>query len=114
MSSVRAEDDPAAIKEHLHDISAIVEKVIGETQHTTNVTSNAVLPERADPLVRSLAACRAQLIDAEGEVVRDAVAWKEFAKKLPPLAFGVARQTKELVQMLDRIEDQEGNDADFR
>lgn len=116
VGSVRADDNPAAIKEYLNDISTIVGKVVGETQHASNRTDNSVLRERADPLIRSLAACRAQLVDAnmEGKAIRDPIAWKDFTKKLPPLAFDVARPMKELVQRLDQIEDEERNDGDFR
>ena len=50
----------------------------------------------------------------EGDSIMDAAAWKEFAKKLPPLAFDVARQTKELVQRLSEISGGEGKNDDFR
>lgn len=115
VDSIRAEDNPAIIKDHLDEIATIVGKVVAETQHTTNETSSTTLRDRAEPIVLTLAGSRAKLLDAsvEGDGIRDAMTWKDFTKKLPPLAFEVARETKELVQRLDRVVD-EGNDDDFR
>lgn len=116
VGGVRSDDNPAAIKEFLNDICVIIDKVVGETQHTANSGSDIALQERVDPLVNGLAASRTRLADAsaEGESIRDPIPWKEFTKKLPPLAFEVARQTKELVQRLEWIEDQVENGTDFR
>ena len=74
-----------------------------------------MLRDRTEPIVLILAGCRAKLLDAsvEGEGIRDSTTWKDFTKKLPPLAFEVARETKELVQKLDQVSD-DGNDDDFR
>lgn len=49
----------------------------------------------------------------EGSGIQDSAGFKEFTKKLPPLAFDVARQTKELVQRLVPA-GHEGNGGDFR
>jgi len=115
VGSIRAEDNPAIIKEHLNDIASIVGQVVAKTQHTTSETDSHSLRDRAEPIVLRLAGCRAKLLDAsvEGDGIRDATTWKDFTKKLPPLAFEVARETKELVQRLDPVEN-EDNDDDFR
>ena len=114
VGSIRAEDKPATIKDHLSEIATVVGRVVTETQYTTNKSGGTRLRGRAEPIVVTLAGCRAKLLDAsvEGDGIRDATAWKDFTKKLPPLAFEVARETKELVQRLDQIAD-EGNDDDF-
>ena len=115
VGSIRAEDKPAIIKDHLNDIGAVVGKVVAETQQMTNETSSNTLRDRTEPIVLTLAGCRAKLLDAsvESDGIRDATTWKDFTKKLPPLAFEVARETKELVQRLDQVSD-DGNDDDFR
>ncbi len=115
VGSIRAEDNPAIVKDHLNDIASIVGNVVATTQQTTNETGSNSLRDRAEPIVLTLAGCRAKLLDAsvEGDGIRDATTWKDFTKKLPPLAFEVARETKELVQRLDQIED-DGSDDDFR
>ena len=115
VSSIRAEDNPAIVKNHLKEIADIVGKVVAETQRATNGTSSTTLRDRAEPIVLTLAGSRAKLLDAsaEGDGIRDATTWKDFTKKLPPLAFEVARETKELAQRLDQVAD-EGHDDDFR
>lgn len=115
VGSVRANDKPAAIRESINDIAAIVGKVIGETQHGISDTENAALRERLDPIVRSLTESRSKLMNAsaEGESVTDPE-WKEFANTLPPLTFPVAKQMTELVQSLGHVESVEGHDDDFR
>ena len=66
-------------------------------------------------MVQILIASRARLMDAsvEGNGIQDGAEFKEFTKKLPPLAFDVARQTKELMQRLSAA-NYEGNGGDFR
>ena len=115
VSSIRAEDNPAIVKDHLADIASIINKVVAETQHITSETGSNMLRDRTEPIVLTLAGCRVKLLDAsvEGDSIRDATTWKDFTKKLPPLAFEVARETKELVQRLDQIAD-ESNGNDFR
>ena len=112
VGSIRADDNPATVKGHLDDISIIVGKVVRETEHTTQDSTHATVQERTDPVVQNLIACRAQLMDAsvQGSAIQDAAEWKEFTKKLPPLAFDVARQTKELVQRLNPIHPDGGGD----
>ena len=58
----------------------------------------------------SLAELRDRLKDVGEELERisDANKWKEFAKGIPPMAFQVARETRELVGKL------EGGEDDFR
>lgn len=87
---------------------------MSETQQTLSSTGNNLLREQANPTIDILADCGARLVDASVEIdrINDAAAWKEFTKVLPPLAFKVARETKELVQRLDRIGG--GDDEDFR
>ena len=114
MDSIRAEDNPAIVKEHLNEVASILGKLVTETQYTVSETDSKLLRDRAEPIVLTLAGCQSKLLDAgvEGDSIRDATRWKDFSKKLPPLAFEVARETKELVQRLDQIGD-EGINDDF-
>ena len=115
VGSIRAEDNPLIIKDHIDDISAILGKVVSETQQTLSNTDNSALRDQANPTVDTLAECRAGLLEASVEIdrINDATAWKEFTKMLPPLAFKIARETKELVQRLDHIGAGDDDD-DFR
>lgn len=50
----------------------------------------------------------------EGNSIQDSADFKEFTKKLPPLAFDVARQTKELMQRLNPTSHDGNGGGDFR
>lgn len=117
MGSVRANYNPAAIREYTNDITAIIGKVIGETQDSISGPDNGALRERLDPIVQSLTESRSKLMNASVEsesVIGMAAGWKEFANKLPPLTFPVAKQMTELVESLGHVESGEGHDDDFR
>jgi len=105
VGSIRAEETPLTIKDHIDDIAGILGKVVSETQQSLSNTDYHALRDQASPSVETLAECRSRLVDASVEVdrINDATAWKEFAKMLPPLAFKIARETKELVQRLDGV-----------
>lgn len=50
---------------------------------------------------------------AEGEHVSSFEQFREVTNKLPPIAFEIARETKELVQRLDPMQCEE-EEEDFR
>jgi len=115
VGSIRAEETPLTIKDHIDDIAGIVGKVVSETHQSLSNSDNHALRGQANSSVDTLAECRSLLVDASVEVdrINDAAAWKEFTKMLPPLAFKIARETKELVQRLDRVGAGEDDD-EFR
>ena len=110
VGSIRADDSPATVKKHLDDISIVVGKIVRETEHTTQSSQRAAVKDRTDSIVQVLTASRARLMDAsvEGNSIQDSAEFKEFTKKLPPLAFDVARQTKELMQRLNPVNHEGG------
>lgn len=116
VGSIRADDTPVTVKKHLDDISIIIGKIVRETEHTTQSSQHAAVHDRTDSIVQILIASRARLMDAsvEGNGIQDSVEFKEFTKRLPPLAFDVARQTKELMQRLNPANHEGANGSDFR
>ncbi|KAL8739125.1 MAG: hypothetical protein Q9181_000154 [Wetmoreana brouardii] len=106
-TSVGTETHPAGAKGHLDSIASIVGKMVSETQYTTRGTSNTTLREQADPVADKLAACREKAMAASSECdkIHDPQAWNKFKDTLPPLGFDIARETKELVHRLDRLDD---------
>ena len=116
VSSIRAEDAPAHVHGHVNDITGITSTVVQGTHEVTARISHKPLHERIEPIVCTLADCRDRLVEANqaGDGVSDVATWKELTKRLPPLAFEVARQTKELVQQLERVVEDGGGDDDFR
>ncbi|KAL8826735.1 MAG: hypothetical protein Q9191_003618 [Dirinaria sp. TL-2023a] len=116
VGSIRAEDNAVTIKDHINAIASVLGRVVSESQQTLSNTGHRALQEQAQPTVESLADCRTRLLEANVDMdkINDARSWKEFTKMLPPLAFQVARETKELVQRLDRIGGADDDDDDFR
>lgn len=89
---------------------------MAETQQAVRETGHEVLRDRTAAVLEGLKDCRGRLLDAEreGETGRDGrggqEAWAEMVRRLPPLAFEVARRTKELAQRVDGVE----GDDEFR
>lgn len=104
------------ISTHVSAISSIVSNVSSSTEHFIN-KSNAgrVLRERSGPILQTLNLHRTRLLEttAEGEDAVNIVEHREVIKKLPPIAFEIARETKELVHRLDLTDDNDSED-DFR
>ncbi|KAI9802253.1 MAG: hypothetical protein M1825_002974 [Sarcosagium campestre] len=117
VASIRAEDGVSLVCNHLEEIAAVVAKVVSSTDSAINQTTNAALRDalrdRGEPILEKLSHCRDRVLDAsaEGERIRDPKTLKEFSMKLPPLAFEIARETKELVQRIDQV-DHDLDDAD--
>lgn len=82
--------------------------------------SAAELQRDAEGIVRKLAACRKKILEEaetgrsiarEEEEGRADIDWRAWTQVLPPVAFEIARETKELVRVVDGIEG--GDDDDF-
>ncbi|KAI4183368.1 MAG: hypothetical protein LQ346_006348 [Caloplaca aetnensis] len=102
-ASVRGDDNPAVLRSHLDAIGAIVGKMVSETQSTIKRTSNQELRKQITPTM--LAKSRTKIMEASTkcEGIHDLQTWSKFKDTLPPLAFDIARETKELVQRLDQL-----------
>ena len=116
VTSVRVDDDPEVVHDRIGRISQIVGHVIKETQRVMDMTENTLLQNIAGPAIRVLGACKSKLATADdkGKDIQEHGAWKEFTNTLPPLAFEIARETKELVQGVDRVLEDGRDDEDFR
>jgi hypothetical protein len=90
-------------------------------------TGNGLLKSQGEPILKKLSGCRQRLIQA-GEAGRAIAnegredeegdrAWRVWNQSLPPIAFEIARDTKELVQRVDIIDGDQGRsggvDDDF-
>lgn len=100
MGSVRTDANIDQIANEIRSIDAIVGQIIADTQ----ANGNGNLVVRLDD-------CRERLLEASdrGEQLarsggnpgdRD---WRMWAQTLPPIAFEINRETKELVQRLDQM-----------
>ena len=97
-----------SVRSHMNVLANVVGQVVSATENSMREpTASPAFQQKAEPIVRNLAACETRLLDACAESERledDQVQTKEFTNKLPPLAFEIARETKELVQRIDTID----------
>ncbi|KAK4190472.1 protein SPA2 [Podospora australis] len=108
---IRNDADINQVTEEINTIVDVVGQVVQETESTG---SNGV------ELVRRLSACRDRLMEA-GKRGLDLAAdgkdsksreWRMWTQTLPPIAFEIARETKELVQRVDQLVIDDGSSAD--
>lgn len=104
VSTIRSDGPPDMIRAHMKSISTVVARVVGETQATASERSNPELRVKTDAALANLARHREILYDVEksGDSIKSDDGWKVWTGELPPLAFEVAREVKELVM---RVED---------
>ena len=87
--------DEQRMNQHVSEISRVVNDIASRTNEAIDGvadTASAALVKHADPVVRVLEQCRKGLTAARRK------------EDMPPLAFRVARATKELVLRVERIE----------
>lgn len=109
-----------AISDQIDAIAAVVGKVINSTETAMTSTGNSGLRTQGDPILKKLANCRERLVEA-GERGREIAdegrdddegerAWRAWNQSLPPIAFEIARETKELVLRVDVIDSDRADD----
>lgn len=123
VSSIRSEAGITAITTELSAIASVVGNVVTSTETAMSSTGNAELRMQAKGIVKKLSECRTKLIEAEDkgrkiadmgddDAGRGEMEWRMWTQSLPPIAFEIARETKELVQRVDVIDGagREGHD----
>ena len=115
IASIRADDGLTDVRTHISAISSVVDNVISSTDSLIKRPgATMMLQERVVPVLRALDDCRNRLIYTATEGEDTAETTHTIVGKLPPIAFEIARQTKELVYRLDRGEYDGEEDDDFR
>ncbi|KAI0839319.1 hypothetical protein F5Y06DRAFT_32314 [Hypoxylon sp. FL0890] len=98
---IRGDAPIQQINEEITSITDVVGKVVAQTEAYGN----------GGDMTDRLAACRQRLLEA-GEQGKDLAArglgetdreWRMWTQTLPPIAFEIVRETKELVQRIDRL-----------
>ncbi|KAJ5723925.1 Spa2 homology (SHD) of GIT [Penicillium malachiteum] len=115
VASIRAEQELSSVETHVSAIGDVVSNVVSATEHLIHERSgDASLREQSEPVIHSLDECRGRLMNAvaEGHHAEGPEQLREVTNQLPPLAFEIARQTKELVQRLELL--MQADDDDFR
>ncbi|KAL9115707.1 MAG: hypothetical protein Q9227_000075 [Pyrenula ochraceoflavens] len=112
VAAIRAEEPLPTIRSQMATIANVVGKVVSATESSMrDPSSSPALRDRAEPIVQNLGECKNRLLNAAEESNRlDGASAKNFTNQLPPLAFEIARETKELVQRIERIDFVEDED----
>ena len=116
VTSIRTVDEPEIVRDNVGSIIQIVGHIVKESQHVIDTTGDAALRDEIEPTIKTLAECKVKLLaaDTQGRKIQEHSKWKEFANMLPPVAFEIARETKELVQGIERVLADGAEDDDFR
>ncbi|KAG9790395.1 hypothetical protein KCU88_g1335, partial [Aureobasidium melanogenum] len=114
VDAVRNEETLSIIRTHISAIATTIENILSSVDRTANEPSSykATLTERSHVSATMLQGCRDQLLEASSEFASygNAAEGKEITQRLPPLAFQIARETKELVSRIMAIEVGHGDD----
>lgn len=123
VSSIRSESGITAIENQIAAIAEVVGEVVSATEEAMNSSGNAGLKNQGQPILSKLSGCRERLLLAgeEGRAIADEgreddeadAEWRAWNQSLPPIAFEIARETKELVLRVDVIDAGEQGDDDF-
>ncbi|KAI9823250.1 MAG: component of the polarisome [Phylliscum demangeonii] len=120
VSSIRSNAGMSFIRGYVHDIASIVANVVNCTgtaiEEAREPSLRAALRDRGQPVIGKLTECQALLLNAnllDGErAISHPALLKEFTNQLPPLAFAIARETKQLIQRLDQVHPPHRRDRD--
>lgn len=93
---------------------APVEQVIGQINHIADIVGKVIAETEASghggESLDKLMSCRQKLVEAGDlgeEMSHDRsgreMDWRSWTTTLPPIAFEIARETKELVRRIDRL-----------
>ncbi|KAJ5933458.1 hypothetical protein N7454_005787 [Penicillium verhagenii] len=115
VASIRAEQELSSVEIHVSAIDDVVNNVVSATEHLIQDRSGDIaLREQSEPAIQALDECRGRLLTtaAEGHHATTPEQMRDVTNQLPPLAFEIARQTKELVSRLESLI--HADDDDFR
>jgi hypothetical protein len=122
VSSIRSEAGITAISTQINAIAEVVGTVVSSTETAMSSTGNASLRTQGEPIVRKLATLRQRVLNAgeKGRAIANEAreddegerTWRQWNQSLPPIAFEIARETKELVLRVDVIDGQQNGGGD--
>jgi len=115
VDAIRGEEPLPAVRTHMANITGSLDNITSSTEAASREASSyqAILREKSLPSTTILEECKNKLMQAsaDSEAFDERPGAKEFIQKVPPLAFQVARETRELVSRIMTIEP--GRDDDF-
>ncbi|CZR55258.1 related to GRIP1 associated protein 1 [Phialocephala subalpina] len=123
VSSIRSEAGITAIETQINAIADVIGTVVQSTESA--MSSSPSLRNQSEPIVRKLSTLRERMVEAgqTGRAIADEGRdddegdrqWRAWNQSLPPIAFEIARETKELVLRVDIMDGDQnrGGDDDF-
>ncbi|KAJ8066435.1 hypothetical protein OCU04_005496 [Sclerotinia nivalis] len=121
VSSIRSEGGINAISTQIDAIANVVGEVVASTEEA--MINNPALRSQSQPVLAKLSEYRKRIMAAgeEGREIANEVRededgdaeWRAWNQSLPPIAFEIARETKELVLRVDVLDGEGGGDDDF-
>lgn len=123
VSSIRSEAGITAIETQINAIADVIGTVVQSTESA--MSSSPALRNQSEPIVRKLSTLRQRMMEAgqTGRAIADEGRdddegdrqWRTWNQSLPPIAFEIARETKELVLRVDIMDGDQnrGGDDDF-
>lgn len=108
VGSIRAEADLPTTRSHISTIANVVGQVVTATENS--MPTSSLLYKQIEPIIRNLANYKSKLVSAsaESESFGEKGDVREFMSRLPPLAYEIARETKELVQRVEIVDQERG------
>lgn len=117
IEAIRREESVNNISNHIERIASTVEAVlVASDKGSQEATSyRNEWQKQTGPVQNNLEECKNKLLQAGDESQRydGNASSKDFTQKLPPLAFQVARETRELVRRVQGIKAGGAGDDDF-
>ncbi|RKF59052.1 SpaA/cell polarity protein [Erysiphe neolycopersici] len=114
VTAIRSESGITATGNSINAISDVVGNVIYNTEKAMIADKNSELRSQGEPVIRQLKEVQERLIEAGliGRQIADEgrdddeseKAWRSWNQSLPPIAFEIAREMKELVIRVDALD----------
>jgi G protein-coupled receptor kinase-interacting protein 1 C term len=117
IEAIRGEEPMQNVRSNIVKIVSTVDNVVAAAEKGSEEPTSYQSEWRAQttPVQDNLDEYKAQLLQASHDSMSydNHSSAKEFTQKLPPLAFQVARETRELVRRVQGIKSGGGGDDDF-
>ena len=100
VSSIRNNAEPPDVLDHLAAITSTTSQIVKKTSEDVSLND-----QQLNDLLQDLAESVDKLEDAgrEGEEIGNVKDWEVFVKGLPPVAFAIAKNTKELGSLMEGL-----------
>lgn len=100
VAAIRSEEGIERLMDEINRVATVVDKIVAETERSGNGNLVQGLQDSRERLLEAGDHGRELANVGPGPGTRE---WRMWMQTLPPIAFGIARDSKELVQQVDRL-----------